>query len=593
MKDLFLTVTEISLSTSIVILILLALSPVLNRRYAAKWKYGIWLLLALRLAVPVAVRLPRQKIVLDVPVRMTAPITYTASNAVTLPIQTQGPRIAPLDILAWIWLAGAAAFLILHLTAYFRCRREVLKNGVLRKNREFTSQLRSLCRELNIRGDFPVMIYDKAASPMVLGFFHPILVFPAGEYGETDLFFVLKHELIHLKRHDVFGKFLLVLANAVHWFNPLVYLMQREAVVDMELSCDEQVVRGTPYTARRAYTETLLSTVTGRCQKTTRFCTQFYGGKAIMKKRLKNILTCAHKRNGMLLLVVTITAALVLGMITGCSAQKPDAHEFREPSSTADATVSAKGIVYNTPQPEAQNSGEPTSAVDTAVPAKGIIYRSPLNIRKEPSAMSEVVGFLSVDDEVEILEIQGNWGRVARGWIYLDYVNMDSDPLDLIRKEQIEAMNAAIEFAQARFQNDMDAMDKYLVNTWEGMFWHVTFEGTPEISEQVMMLQRSGDISLVSTDPASLAGKEIPTGSKTTMSIEVRDGKDADNFIVCLIREETGWKVYDFGFETMEGFGQLREEPNIQETAAGDEDVPESEPALPEADSQKPRSAAD
>lgn len=124
MKDLFLTVTEISLSTSIVILILLALSPVLNRRYAAKWKYGIWLLLALRLAVPVAVRLPRQKIVLDVPVRMTAPITYTASNAVTLPIQTQGPRIAPLDILAWIWLAGAAAFLILHLTAYFRCRRK-------------------------------------------------------------------------------------------------------------------------------------------------------------------------------------------------------------------------------------------------------------------------------------------------------------------------------------------------------------------------------------------------------------------------------------------------------------------------------------
>lgn len=98
---------------------------------------------------------------------------------------------------------------------------------------------------------------------------------PDGEYSAEELHFILKHELVHLKRGDVCLKLLLTTANAIHWFNPLIWLMRKEATVDMELSCDERVTQGADYAQRKAYTETLLSTLHKQCTKRTVLSTQF------------------------------------------------------------------------------------------------------------------------------------------------------------------------------------------------------------------------------------------------------------------------------------------------------------------------------
>lgn len=73
---------------------------------------------------------------------------------------------------------------------------------------------------------------------MIIGFIKPVLVLPEEQYSSEELFFILKHELIHLKRGDVYFKLLFVTANTVRWFNPLIWIMQKEAAIDMELSCD-------------------------------------------------------------------------------------------------------------------------------------------------------------------------------------------------------------------------------------------------------------------------------------------------------------------------------------------------------------------
>ncbi len=150
------------------------------------------------------------------------------------------------------------------------------------------------------------------------------VVLPTCDYSEEELFFVLKHELIHIKRHDIYFKLLFVIANALHWFNPFVYIMQREAVVDMELSCDEKVIQQTAYAVRKAYTETLLSTFSKQHKKGTFLTTQFYGDKKIMKKRFKNILTKSPKKNGLLICICAICITLISGMLIGCSALKND-----------------------------------------------------------------------------------------------------------------------------------------------------------------------------------------------------------------------------------------------------------------------------
>lgn len=154
---------------------------------------------------------------------------------------------------------------------------------------------------------------------MIAGFLKPVLVLPPEQYGGEELYFILKHELIHFKRRDVWFKLLLMLANALHWFNPLIWLMHREAVVDMELACDERVVQGKGYRIRKAYTETLFSTLNGRKTAGTTLSTQFYGGKMIMKKRFRNILKMNRKKNGILVLTGVILLMAGMGAMVGCS----------------------------------------------------------------------------------------------------------------------------------------------------------------------------------------------------------------------------------------------------------------------------------
>ena len=136
------------------------------------------------------------------------------------------------------------------------------------------------------------------------------------------MFFILKHELVHLKRGDVYLKLLFVTANAVHWFNPIIWIMQKEAVIDMELSCDERVTQGTSFELRKAYTETLLSMLHKQCVRKTVLSTQFYGGKKIMKKRFKNILIRNRKKNGISILICAVVLSFTLGMLVGCSVTK-------------------------------------------------------------------------------------------------------------------------------------------------------------------------------------------------------------------------------------------------------------------------------
>lgn len=342
MTDLFLTALEISVSVSLIIALLLFISPLLNRRYASKWKYLIWIFLAVRLLIPLsgaegrsaadmlvqwknhivaeekqggadtepAVPAPR-RIVVNIPERMTAPLMTTAVKS-----------IAILDIGAFIWLAGSFLFIAVHLISYLYCKRQVVRNGRYVKNAVILQQYLRIKRELHIRHILPVIEFSEVASPMVLGFFRPVLVLPDGEYSREELFFILKHELVHWKRGDVYWKLLFVAANGVHWFNPLVWIMRKEAAVDMELSCDERVTKGADADMKKAYTETLLSTLHRGCRKNITLSTGFYGGKRIMKKRFRNILQKTGKKNGMLLLVCAVALTVSAGTLVGCSVTK-------------------------------------------------------------------------------------------------------------------------------------------------------------------------------------------------------------------------------------------------------------------------------
>lgn len=334
MGTLFLSILGISVSIGLVVMGLLLLSPFLSKRYAAKWKYLIWIFLALRLLVPFSgangqsvidwvsqlnvqkpsgleinhtdnatdIQTPYRRIVVEIPAQMTAPIKAPSAHNQT--------GITMLDIVALVWIVGSLIFISVHLISYSHYKRQVTKKGRVIKDARILSLMLQLKCELHIRRTICVMEYYKAESPMIIGFIKPVLVLPKEQYSSEDLFFILKHELVHLKRGDVYLKLLFVTANAVHWFNPLIWLMQKEAVIDMELSCDERVTQGASYGLRKAYTETLLSMLHKRCVRKTVLSTQFYGGTTIMKKRFKNILIKNRKKNGISILICAIVLTI-------------------------------------------------------------------------------------------------------------------------------------------------------------------------------------------------------------------------------------------------------------------------------------------
>lgn len=346
MGNIFLSILGISVSIGLIVIGLIFLTPFLNKRYAAKWKYLIWIFLALRLLIPFSgadgqdimdrmsqlkvetnseseendannptgTAMPYRGIVVEIPAQMTTPIKASSEKSTA--------DITMLDIVTLVWIIGSLIFISVHLISYSHYKRQVLKKGRMIKETRILSQVFRLKRELHIRRTVCVMEYDEAESPMIIGFIKPVLVLPKEQYNSEDLFFILKHELVHFKRGDVYLKLLFVTANAVHWFNPIIWIMQKEAVIDMELSCDERVTQGTSFELRKAYTETLLSMLHKQCVRKTVLSTQFYGGKKIMKKRFKNILIRNRKRNGISILICAVVLSITLGMLVGCSVTK-------------------------------------------------------------------------------------------------------------------------------------------------------------------------------------------------------------------------------------------------------------------------------
>ena len=374
MRNIFLSILGISVSIGLIVIGLIFLTPFLNKRYAAKWKYLIWIFLALRLLIPFSganvqylmdrmsklkvetsseskendannpsdIAMPYRGIVVEIPAQMTTPITVSSEKNTA--------DITMLDIVTLVWIIGGLIFISVHLISYSHYKRQVIKKGRLIKETHILSQIFRIKRELHISRTVWVMEYDEAESPMIIGFIKPVLVLPKEQYNSEDLFFILKHELVHLKRGDVYLKLLFVTANAVHWFNPIIWIMQKEAVIDMELSCDERVTQGTSFALRKAYTETLLSMLHKQCIRKTVLSTQFYGGTKIMKKRFKNILRKNRKKNGIFILICAVFLSITLGMLVGCSVTKEKTE--KENIENEDAANDDMGDVSEQPELE-------------------------------------------------------------------------------------------------------------------------------------------------------------------------------------------------------------------------------------------------
>ena len=301
------TLLAISLSMSAVILLLLLLGPVLSKRYQPHWRYWAWLAVAVRLLIPFHLSLPQAPIQLQAPpedavlqARPTPQATVppsaqppdTPGVSAALPVtpdpqtgQTQapptqaalpelaqpagqtasGPMFTLGGVLTALWALGVAGMLLWHLTGLVRFRRYVRRWAVPLSSPEGLAQRDRLCAQLHIRRPVPVFLCPGVDSPMLAGLFRPVILLPQQPPQGEALWFALRHELQHYRRHDIPYKAVLLLANCVHWFNPLVWILRGAADRDMELCCDAGVIQGLSHQQRSSYGQAILSAL-GRAQ---------------------------------------------------------------------------------------------------------------------------------------------------------------------------------------------------------------------------------------------------------------------------------------------------------------------------------------
>ena len=324
MEAVFLQVLWVSLTVSAVLLPLLLAKGWLRRRVRAKALYVIWLLLALRLAVPVDLSLPEPPVEVEAPelsVALTVPApgmtvdgespwTGQDTRPQTEEYWAESPLVPVTVVLSALWLTGALAAALIQGGGYLLARRDLLRSA--RPAEEETQALvgRAAAR-LGLKRPIAVRRTSRVRTPMVLGLVRPVLLLPQG--AEPDGL-VLCHELTHLKRRDLWYKALLTAACWLHWFNPLVWWMSRAASENLELCCDGDVTAGQDAAFRQRYGELLLSA--GEEGRGPTLSSRFGGSGRTVKERLANLFLT--KRRGRALACLAVAVVALLGALTSC-----------------------------------------------------------------------------------------------------------------------------------------------------------------------------------------------------------------------------------------------------------------------------------
>jgi len=268
---------EITLSMSVVIIAVLLFSPIIEKRYSAKWRYFIWLFIAIRLIIPFNITLPKAPINIETPttnvyigtnVKPETNINIPnddigtqniiSTNTITTENNTNKSfQISLIDIIKNIWFLGMILFIGYNLLNYGLFRNYIKKNA-----KEVEIEIaKDIQNELNIKFIPKIVVSNEILSPMLVGFIKPMVILPEIKYSDNELKVILKHEFMHYKRRDLWYKLLLIIANGIHWFNPIVYLMIRKANRDLEYSCDDDVVKNENMEYRKDYSMAIIKAI--------------------------------------------------------------------------------------------------------------------------------------------------------------------------------------------------------------------------------------------------------------------------------------------------------------------------------------------
>ena len=333
---------SLSVSGTLLLLLILGLKPLYKSRFSKRWQYYIWIIVALRFLLPFTpdttivgslFEKPGTTVITnEIPTSPNVPAPANTDNSKTEPIQADRDIAVAMHepfnryvCLFFIWSVFALVLFVRKITIY-QGFIQYIKAGSTEVSDIKTLNLLSDCEEkLNIKTRVELSRNPLIASPIMIGFFRARIVLPACELDDKELSYIFVHELIHYKQRDMFYKWLIQIVVCAHWFNPFVYLLEKEVNKSCELSCDEKVISILDDKARREYGDTLISFLqSNNLYKSSLASVTLTEGAEQLKERLGAIMKFKKKSKGIIAITAIFSVLVcVCFFVTGAYAASP------------------------------------------------------------------------------------------------------------------------------------------------------------------------------------------------------------------------------------------------------------------------------
>lgn len=368
-RQLFPVVLSLSLSGALIGILIAAIHPLTGKYFSKKWNYYIWLLVFVRLLLPLhfesdflpplnfhtgfsqndstaqagstvqnademQIGTPAQtgRMIQTNEVDHSVAITDASASAAADTSAGTAPMLPGVitTATAYIWLIGAITALFIKLFNYQRFQNELKTNCTCITDHRVLAMENAFCAELRIR-EIPVIYASPSvASPMTIGLWNPVILIPkvfsdqnapaflSAEQNLTHFQLVLHHELIHVARKDLLYKWVYQLLLCIHWFNPILHLIGRQINRDCELACDEAILPKLTETGKQMYGNILLDTAEQNIiHRQNAFATTLLENKKDLKKRLDGILH--YQKTTRFRLVFSACVFVMILTLSACS----------------------------------------------------------------------------------------------------------------------------------------------------------------------------------------------------------------------------------------------------------------------------------
>ncbi len=451
MQDIMKTLIEVTVYSSAMIIAVMVLSKLFSDKIGTRLVYTLWIIALIRLMMPVTLespyRLPfpesfaaREPVVAVAPTpvvhdsfeaenadieSITEPYIENTAQLNTVPQQIAAHRAAkPIElwtVVFLVWLIGVLAYLTHNLYRIIAYNKKI--KNIVSTDFRYANKLDSTKKLLKLRRNIIIAESKYADIPFVYGYLRPKVLFPLGFFNAVDdekLSYIVLHELSHIKRRDVAVNYVWMVAKAIHWFNPLIYLAYKEYKNAVEECCDEAVAKLLDTQGRCEYSQSLIDAMRfSKKRYYTPLSVSFIGKETAIRKRVIKMMYPQKKSKAILYITVLLASIMVLACFT-TACQPAEAAQNDTQTSNLEETPTDARDPEPTPTPEQTDDSQGLVETDPTpvVTQKPAYYDTEMTV-EEAKEIIDALG-LSEYESVEFIQREENKGNSMAFFICRD-----------------------------------------------------------------------------------------------------------------------------------------------------------------------------